>query len=444
MSIIKLPAIGENIDSIQVIKTLVKAGDTIKSDQLIFELETGKASLELPSPSGGKVTEILVKEGDIIAVGQDLIKLEKGSAKQATEPKENEKKEKAEAPTAEPEKEAEPPPPAEDEPEPAKNTGTPHAKISEKKEEKSSSKAERKPQRVPAAPSVRRFARETGVEINDVPGTGANGRVSVDDVKSFIKTRMQSPAAAQASGALPAFPDFAKWGPIQTEKMSNVRYCTAVQIARCSEQIPMVTQFGVADITELEALRKKFAPKADAAGGKLTMATMMVKIIASALKVFPQFNTSIDVLNRKVIYKEYYNIGIAVSVDSGLYVPVLRDVDQKNMIEVAAAVSEIAQKTRDGKLGPEDLQGGCFTLSNLGNIGGTHFTPIVNYPEVAILGMGRAYPQAAFKEGKCVPSIVLPLSLSYDHRMLDGADGARFLKWITDAIEEPLLLSLEG
>jgi pyruvate dehydrogenase E2 component (dihydrolipoamide acetyltransferase) len=301
---------------------------------------------------------------------------------------------------------------------------------------------------VPASPSVRRFAREIGIEIGSVPGTGPQGRISTDDVKAYAKklnAGRGTSAVGQSAGmpSLPPLPEFEKWGETKRESMSPVRLKTARQMQLCWSQIPHVTQFNQADITEIEQLRKQYAKRAEAVGGKLTMAVMVVKVVASALKMFPKFNCSIDMETKEIIYKDFVNVGIAVNTPRGLLVPVLRDVDKKNMVEISAQVMEVAEKARTGRVSMDDLSGGTFTVTNLGSIGGTHFTPIINFPEVAILGMGRAFQMASIVEGGG-PRMVLPLSLSYDHRIIDGAEGAAFLKWIVDAVEQPLLLSLEG
>ncbi len=432
MSTIKLPGLGENVETGVVVKILVSKGDVVKQDQSVIEIETGKSVLELPSPFDGKVENILVQEDEEVNVGCDLIVIADGKAAETTE----------KLPEPEQSKEPELKQEAENIPEakPAEEAPRPVAVSSE------SSK-----RMVPAAPSVRKFARELGIRIEDVPGTGSHGRISEADVKAYVKylnqpriTDGDAKVFAAATDNLPPLPDFSAWGDVEHQKMNSVRYETAKQVTRCWSQIPMVTHFDQADITKLEELRKKYAPRASESGGKLTMAVMLVKIAASALKIFPEFNTSVDMNGKEIIYRKYYNIGIAVSSPKGLFVPVLKDVDKKNMVQVAADVSAIAAKAREGKLTPPDMEGGCFTVTNLGNIGGTHFTPIVNYPEVAILGIGRAFTTAGYVDGAWQPKTVLPLSLSYDHRVIDGAEGARFLKWIREAVEEPLILSLEG
>ena len=428
----KLPSLGENIESVRVVAVLVKAGDTVQPEQTVVELETDKAMMELPVSVGGVVEAVHVKAEQDVTIGQLILTLTESGVAPA-------EKTTAAEPTPEPE-------PAQPEPlaEPAPQSPTPIPAPAAPTVSTSGPA-----QLAPAAPSVRRFAREIGIEINVVTGRGPHGRISVDDVKAYAK-QLNTGRAGQAAGGtpsagLPPLPDFSKWGPVRRESMSPVRLKTARQMHLCWSQIPHVTQFDKADITELEVLRKKYAKRAEAIGGKLTMAVMVVKAVAQALKKFPKFNASIDIEKKDVIFKETINIGIAVKTERGLLVPVLRNVDQKNMIDISKQVIEIAGKARTGRVSMDDLTGGTFTITNLGSIGGSHFTPIVNYPEVAILGMGRAYVEAGFDaQGQCVPRTVLPLSLSYDHRLMDGAEGAAFLKWIVDAIEQPLILSLEG
>ncbi|NQT93317.1 MAG: 2-oxo acid dehydrogenase subunit E2 [Lentisphaerae bacterium] len=425
---LRLPELGENIETVQVAKVLVSVGDTIEVEQPILELETDKATMDLPSSVSGLVEELRVEQGREISVGDVLLTVRPAGD---TEP------------AAPPEKEPEPPAPVE-----APETG---GRATEP-EKAVHAPATQDPlpvvpaARVPAAPSVRRFAREIGIDLSSVSGSGNAGRVSVEDVKAYAKKQNEGAGVGPASAAarFPSLPDFSKWGPVEQEPMSMIRRKTGEHLTRCWTLIPHVTQFDRADITELETLRKRYAGRAEKVGGKLTMAVMVCKIAASALKMFPKFNASIDMEKREVVLKQYVNLGIAVSSERGLLVPVIPDADKKNMVEIAADVSRIAARARTGEITLEEMQGGTFTVTNLGSIGGTHFTPIVNHPEVAILGMGRAYVEAGFVEGQCVPRTILPLSLSYDHRLIDGAEGARFLRWIVEAIEQPLLLSLEG
>jgi pyruvate dehydrogenase E2 component (dihydrolipoamide acetyltransferase) len=296
---------------------------------------------------------------------------------------------------------------------------------------------------------VRRLARELGLDIYNVSGTGPAGRISEEDVKAHAKATLAAAvSAAQAPQASrlaePKLPDFTKWGKVERVSMRGVRRKTAEHLREAWVTIPHVTQHDRADITELEQLRAKFAPRAEEAGGKMTVTAIALKVCASALKVFPQFNASIDMEKEEIVYKQYINIGVAVDTDRGLLVPVIRDVDRKNIVELAAELSQLSKKARDKKLTPEEMEGGTFTITNLGGIGGTAFTPIVNHPEVAILGLSRGRMEPEWISGKFEPRLILPLSLSYDHRLIDGADAARFLRWIAEAFEQPFLLSVQG
>jgi pyruvate dehydrogenase E2 component (dihydrolipoamide acetyltransferase) len=301
---------------------------------------------------------------------------------------------------------------------------------------------------VPAAPHVRRLAREIGVDIHVVQGSGPGGRISEDDVKLSAKNALLAAAAAaqapRGSFAEPELPDFGKWGKVELVSMRGVRRKTAEHLRQAWNTIPHVTQQDRADITELEQLRARFAPRAEEAGGKMTVTAIALKVCASALKVFPQFNASIDMRKEEIIYKQYINVGVAVDTDRGLLVPVIRDVDKKNIVELAAEMTQLSKKARDKKLTPEEMQGGTFTITNLGGIGGTGFSPIVNHPEVAILGLSRSRMEPEWVNNKFEPRLILPLSLSYDHRLIDGADAARFLRWIAEAFEQPFLLSVQG
>ena len=303
---------------------------------------------------------------------------------------------------------------------------------------------------VPAAPSVRLFARELGVDITEVQGSGPGGRISEEDVKKFVKSVFTSGAAPAAGGVVavagaprPVLPDFSAWGPVTREPMSKVRRRTAEQM-EISGAIPTVTHHDKADITRLEELRKAWAKKAERAGAKLTVTAIAMKVAAAALRKFPQFNASIDMTSGEIIFKQYVHLGVAVDTERGLLVPVVRDVDKKNILEISKEMQERAEKARSKKIMPDEMQGATFTVTNLGGIGGTAFTPIVNSPEVAILGMSRGSIEPVWVEGEFQPRLLLPLSLTYDHRIIDGADAARFVRWIAEALEEPLLLALEG
>ena len=297
---------------------------------------------------------------------------------------------------------------------------------------------------------MRRIAREAGVDISDVPGSGIGGRISAQDVREFVAAQggaalPDAPAPALLSAPV-QLPDLARWGGVKREPMSGIRRATSENLARAWTNIPHVTQCEKADISELDALRRKFAPKAEAAGGKLTITAILIKIIASSLKVFPQFNTSVDAAANEIVYKNYAHVGVAVDTENGLLVPVIRDADKKNIIELSVELGEISERARSRKLAPDDMQGGSITITNLGGFGGTYFTPIVNWPEVAILGVSRARMEPVWVEAeeKFEPRLMLPLMVSYDHRIIDGADGVKFLRWVADALEEPMLMSLEG
>jgi pyruvate dehydrogenase E2 component (dihydrolipoamide acetyltransferase) len=446
----KLPELGENISQGDLVRLMIAPGTKVTEGQPVMELETDKAVIEVPSSVSGVVKDIKVKEGEKIKVGQVIFTLEGASTGNEQPLSRNAPVEhtsgqhgarlafqaaiRAEGKT---EEQALPPDqPAQGLPsfsmpsQLGKVAGTEH----------------RAP--VPAAPHVRRLARELGIDIYEVKGSGPSGLISDDDVKAHAKAILSSAAVAQAPVAghfaAPKLPDFAKWGKIEKVSMRGVRRKTAEHLAESWNTIPHVTQQDRADITELEQLRARFAPKAEQAGGKMTVTAIALKVCAAALKVFPQFNASIDVEKEEIIYKQYINIGVATDTDRGLLVPVIRDVEKKNIVELAVELSQLSKKAREKKLTPSDMEGGTFTITNLGGIGGVGFTPIVNHPEVAILGLSRSRTEPEWIDSKFEPRLILPLSLSYDHRLIDGADAARFLRWIAEAFEQPFLLSVQG
>jgi pyruvate dehydrogenase E2 component (dihydrolipoamide acetyltransferase) len=445
----KLPELGENIDQGDLVRLMISPGTRVSEGQPVMELETEKAVVEVPSSVSGIVKEVRVKEGEKVKVGQVIFTLEGGAAPQPERAKhapvehadgQHEARLAFQAAIrAEGKTEEQVLPP--DQPQPLSSTFTMPAQLG-----KVAGTEHREP--VPAAPHIRRLARELGVDIHDIKGTGTGGRISEDDVKAYAKTLLTSAVAAahrpRTLLAEPELPDFAKWGKIERVSMRGVRRKTAEHLVEAWRTIPHVTQQDKADITELEQLRARFAPKAEEAGGKMTVTAIALKVCASALKVFPQFNASIDMAKEEIIYKQYINIGVAVDTDRGLLVPVIRDVDKKNIVELAAELTQLSKKARDKKLTPSEMEGGTFTITNLGGIGGTGFSPIVNHPEVAILGMSRSSVEPVWLSGKFEPRRVLPLSLSYDHRLIDGADAARFLRWIAEAFEQPFLLSVQG
>ncbi len=469
----KLPELGENIESGDVVRVAVQPGEQVTSGQTVLELETDKAVVEVPSTLSGTVREVKAQVGQKLKVGDLIFTVAVTTAPQSPAP-ENAQHENAAPESAVPESTA----PADNPSDDGYMAMTRHsfrtARTAEGKSEQeafppdapsdmqfeihpaSLAKHGHEHRPVPAAPIVRKLAREIGVDIDLVKGTGPSGRISDADVKAFAKgvfARMADPEssirmASVAGAVVVKLPDFSRWGKIEKVSLRAVRRKTAEQLALAWNVIPHVTQFDKADVSELEELRKRFAPKAEKAGGKMTMTAIALKVAASALKAFPQFNASIDMAREEIVYKRYINIGVAVDTDRGLLVPVIRDVDKKNIIELAVELSAISNKARDKKLAPEDMEGGTFTITNLGGIGGTAFTPIVNYPEVAILGLSRSHVEPLWmndgKNAKFEPRTILPLSVSYDHRIIDGADAARFTRWIVDALEQPFLLSVQG
>ena len=475
MTEFKVPELGENVATGDVTKVLVNVGDTIKQEQPVLELETDKATIEVPSSVEGVVKEIRVKRGDKVKVGAVILTVDApssnggGSAQQAApsaqaptpseekpaeqkpaEPQKTPEQKTAEQKTAE-QKPAEPaqaqaaPQPA---PSPTKVVSMPIRQATDQAVAPPAPRADGRA--APASPAVRRLAREIGVDINAVEGTGPGGRISQEDVKEHARRILSSVGAAgSGAGAVLArpgrqLPDFQKWGAVERQPWSNIRRATAEHLSYAWTTIPHVTQFDKADVTSLEELRQRHKERVAKAGGQLTITAMLVKILATAVAKFPQFNASIDVDRGEIVYKKYVNIGIAVDTDRGLLVPVIRSADQKNINQIAIDMKQLAERARERKLSLDEMSGGGISISNLGGIGGTYFTPIVNWPEVAILGVSRGTTEPVWKDGSFVPREMLPLSLSYDHRVIDGADAMRFLRWIVDAIEQPFLLSLIG
>ncbi|MAE60219.1 MAG: branched-chain alpha-keto acid dehydrogenase subunit E2 [Planctomycetaceae bacterium] len=427
----KLPELGENIESAEVVGVLVAPGDTVTEDQSVVEVETDKATLEVPCPFAGKIAEVLVAQGDTIQVGQVVLTVDPAGNGAAAPKSESAKSEspalaapapsKTEKPAA-PKPDSKPKPPAASKAPANSNPGTP----------------------VPAAPSVRQFAREIGVDIHAVRGSDPTGRISIDDVKQHARNNTAAPAAPRAAGgaAPSALPDFSKFGPTTTEPMSKIRRITADHLSAAWTQAPHVTLFESADITDLEAMRQKTKADAEKAGGKLTLMPMLLKLVAAALKHHPKINASIDTANQQIIHKDYCHVGIAADTPKGLVVPVIRDVDQKSIIDLSVEIVQLAAKARDGKLSLADMSGGVFTITNLGALGTGFFTPIINAPEAAILGVGRAETKPVYLHDDWRPRLMLPLSLSFDHRLVDGADGARFLHWLTEAAQQPMMMAM--
>jgi pyruvate dehydrogenase E2 component (dihydrolipoamide acetyltransferase) len=462
----RLPELGENIESGDVVRVAVEPGEQITEGQTVLELETDKAVVEVPSTVSGTVSEVMAKIGQKLKVGDIVFTVAATAGSAAPAP--------AEAKPAPSGKPAAAPVdnPADDGYMAMARHAFRSARTAEGKSEEEAFPPDAPPEidseahpagltkhaghehrTVPAAPVVRKLAREIGVDIYMVKGTGPGGRISEADVKAFAKgvfatiADRDATVHVAATGAGPAvikLPDFSRWGKIEKVSLRGVRRKTAQHLALAWNVIPHVTQFDKADVSELEELRKRFSPKAEKAGGKMTMTAIALKVVSSALKAFPQFNASIDMSSEEIVYKRYINVGVAVDTDRGLLVPVIRDVDKKNIIELAVELATISKKSRDKKLTAEDMEGGTFTITNLGGVGGTAFTPIVNHPEVAILGMSRSRIEPVWMHDKFEPRTMLPLSLSYDHRIIDGADAARFTRWIVDALEQPFLLSVQG
>ena len=494
----KIPELGENVSAGDVVRILVKSGDTLAKDQPVLELETDKATIEVPSDVAGVVQDIKVKPGDKVKVGQLVLTVgdagggeAKPPAKAAaaadaeakTEPAES-KKAPADAPKAQPEGAPEEGGMSQSAPsqaEEAAGTETRQAEgaakagadrdrgttASRADDEEPRRRGEvvdisrgARPQPVPAsatepgpaapaAPSVRRMARELGVEIRNVTGSGEGGRISIEDLQTYVKgvmtggsTQQASPASLTTGSLARPLPDFTKWGEVERKPMSNIRRKTAEHLASAWNTIPHVTNHDRADVTALEALRKQYSPQAEKAGGKMTMTAIAVKVVAAGLKKFPQFNASVDAANNEIVYRKAIHVGVAVDTDRGLLVPVIRDADRKGIFELSAELAKLSEKARAGKLSLDEMQGGGFSISNLGGIGGTSFTPIVNWPEVAILGISRGATEPMWDGSMFQPRLMLPLSLSYDHRLIDGADAARFLRWLCDAFEQPFVLTL--
>lgn len=442
---IKLPEVSDNVETGDVIKVLVKVGDKINVDQPIIELETEKASFEVPSSESGTVKEINVKQGDIIKIGAVILKVETNGADKTP-------KAKTESVTDTDKQNSDETSKASAKADERKSTvvlTSENVDFKKKQSEevksnnisKDSEENEVKLSSAPASPSVRRLARELGVEINNVNGTGIAGRISDEDVKLYVKEKINSSGGGNIVSQR-SLPDFKKWGETEVQPMSKVRAITAESMNYAWSTIPMVTQFDKADITQLEVFRKKNIKKVESSGGNLTITSILVKVCDEALRKFPQFNTSIDLQKKEIVYKKYFNIGVAVDTDRGLLVPVIKNSDRKRITEISAELNELAEKARNKKITPDEMDGGTFTISNLGGIGGTGFSPIVYSPQVAILGVSRGSIEPVYINEEFQARMMLPLTLTYDHRIIDGADAARFLRWICEALENPMSMLL--
>ncbi len=419
---LKLPPLGEGVDSGTVVGVLVKEGDQITKGQGVIELETGKAVAPVPASAAGKVTKILVSVGDKISVGAPIISIGESAGAPAAAAK----------PAAKPA-----PRPGAQSSSSASASPAPAAPVEEVTEEP----AEDGPEPA-ASPSIRRMARELGINLRKIRGSENGGRIVIADVRAYV-ARLQQQAARPAAGApsiRSAAPapqiDFSKWGQIAKKPMTPLRKVISQRMSESWSAVPRVTQFDEADITLVTELRKKYADAYEKKGARLTITSFALRIVADALKKHPVFNTSLDEAANEVIYKEYFNIGMAVDTDQGLIVPVLRDADKKDIVTLSKELNELAVKTRDRKVSMDELQGGTFTISNQGGIGGAHFTPIINRPEVAILGIGRGSMKAVVRDGKIEPRLMLPLALSYDHRVIDGGAAVRFMLEIVAGFEK--------
>lgn len=456
-----MPEIGENVTSGEVVKVLVSVGDVLTLEQPIAELETDKAVVELPSPVAGKVAKILMSAGDTVSIGQVVMQVEgaaatpeapsaKGAAprpaeKAAPEPSTPERRQAApERRQAVPERPAVP----------ERRQAAPERRAAPAAEARALPAYSTGGADVAASPAVRRLARELGVDLGLVNGSGTGDRISPEDVKDYVRSALAGQvarptqeaaaprAATQRAATSQSLPDFSKFGPVTREPLSKVRRITGANMTASWTTIPQVTHYDQADITQLETFRRNSAARVEEAGGKLTVTAILAKVCAGALTAFPRFNSSLDAASEELVLKQYCNIGIAVDTDAGLIVPVVRDADRKSLTQLSVEIHDLATRTRARKVRLDELEGGNFTISNLGGIGGTGFSPIVFAPQVAILGVARTHPEVRMVDGQMEERAILPLALTYDHRVIDGAEGARFLRWIAEAMENPYLAVL--
>jgi len=432
----KLPELGEGIDAGEVVRVLVAPGDEVQAGQTVLELETDKALLEVDCPYTGKVSQVFVKDGEEAKVGTVLLTV--ATAEEAPT-------EKLVAPTAPPPEPQVEEPPVRSQPrseaEWRSEDGTPLRSVPDYKP-LAAQPVEGKPEApLPAGPATRRLARELGVDLRQVTGRERGGRITEEDVKQYVRERMASPPLLTGEG-LGVPPASDRWGPVERIPLRSVRKKTAERMSQAWSQIPHVTHFDRADVTELEALRRRHAERAAALGGKLTVTALALRAAVVALKEFPEFNASLE--GDEVVLKRYYHLGVAVDTGRGLIVPVIRDVDRKGLFELAHELTELAERARTGKVDVTELQGATFTLTNLGGIGGTNFTPLINPPEVAILGLSRSREEPVVQDGEVKVRLMLPLCVSYDHRVIDGATAARFTRRIVELLEDPERLLLGG
>ena len=416
----KLPEVSEGVTEAEISSISVKEGDAISAGSVVMEVETEKAVAEIECPHDGTISKIHVAEGDAVPVGGVLLSIAEGNGAAAPAAKEEAP---AKAEEAAPEPKAAPAPAAKQSSSPAPAPVKP-ASPSPASADDSEGKIP-----PPATPSTRRLARELGVDLQLVSGTGPGGRITDEDVQGFVRQLTSGGATAGSAGpiAAPPLPDFSKFGNVERRKLSKLERTAASHLSMSWQTIPHVTQHDLADITNLESSRKMFMSTVGKNGPKVTMTAIAVKAAVNALKAFPHFNSSFDAQTGELVLKEFFNIGIAVDTPYGLVVPVIKDADKKTIIDIAQETTEMAIKARDRKLSMDEMQGGTFTITNLGGIGGTGFTPIVNHPEVAILGMCRSRKELQLDNGEISERLMMPLSLSYDHRVINGADAARFV-----------------
>jgi pyruvate dehydrogenase E2 component (dihydrolipoamide acetyltransferase) len=432
---VRVPDIGD-FENVEIIDVHVKAGDDVAAEDSLVTLETDKASMDVPSPAAGKVAELRIKKGDRVSAGDLLLLLEsdaegadagaKADAEPAQKPEER-APERKQAPSKR------------DHAKPEEPEGKERRSPSASSAAASSALPEGVSTDVYAGPSVRKFAREMGVDLSRVKGSGAKGRITHDDVKAWVKQALTKGAPASGGGAgLPAVPevDFSKFGPTELKPLSRVQRISGPRLHASWVNLPHVTQFDEADITEMERARKDLKADAEKEGAKLTPLAFMLRASVKALREFPQFNASLHPDGQQLVMKQYYNIGFAVDTPGGLVVPVIKGLEGKSLFQVAREIGELSEKAREGKLAGADMQGGNFTISSLGGIGGTFFTPVINAPEVAILGVSRHGMKPVWQDGEFVPRLMLPLSLSYDHRVIDGATAVRFTRFLAEILSD--------
>ncbi len=440
-----LPDLGEGIAGGTVVNVLVKPGASVEPEQPLVEVETEKASFPVPSPAEGTIEQVKVQAGDPVKVGQVLLIMQASNVSESLSSKQSARAERshseghADVPATTVFAAAKPP----------VGETVPISRGKAAVSESSPSDGNRRPP-MPASPATRRLARELGVDLQQVVGSGRGSRVTMEDVKAFVRiltTKGPARAPTASSVTVPPLPDFSRYGPIERKPFSALRKTIARNLHWSWSLAPQVTQHDLADITELETSRKSFVEAAPKGAPKVTMTVLAIKACVAALKAFPHFNASYDPNageNGELVIKKYYHIGIAVDTERGLVVPVIRDADQKSIGELAKEVAQLAEKARAGKLMPDEMRGGTFTITNLGGIGGTAFSPIINYPEVAILGLSRSTWQPVVRDGRVEPRLMLPLSLTYDHRVIDGADGARFCARLVALFSDPIRMFFES